>query len=369
MSGDRTGERWFRCGIVVVLVVGLLVPIVGYSVHETGTVQGVSGILQGADGQVGDSCTIFTVTIGDTVFYGNNEDYLLEGTYLWLVPAQEITTPYETLMIHGFVGVGFNYHNHPGDGVQGAMNDQGLCVDANGLPPLSMNPHPERDAFYPNILQAVMFECGTVSEVITWFQTHYCGTVWACQLHFADAAGDAVVVSVYDGEFNFTRINSAPFLVSTNFNLANHSNGGYPCTRYNTATLMLSSITSEEDLTVEACRDVLDAVHSEGTYGTKYSNIFDPVNRQVYLYQNHNYEELVTLDLDSELAQVHPGGIGVIQEDLGYYKEVRLSSLFTSLIIPPILVLGIGGATIISVVVIALVVWRLRKPPKARATS
>lgn len=364
MSGDRAGVGCFRFGIVVVLLVGLLVPIVGYSANETGTIRGVSGILLGADWQSGESCTIFTVAIGDTVFYGNNEDYLLEGTYLWLVPAQEISTPYETFMIHGFVGLGFNYHNHSGDGVQGAMNDQGLCVDANGLPPLSMNPHPERDDFYPNTLQAVLFECGTVSEVITWFQTHNCGTVWACQLHFADATGDAVVVSVYDGEFNFTRINGAHFLVSTNFNLANHSNGGYPCPRYNTATSMLSAITSEEDLTVEACRDVLDAVHSEGTYGTKYSNIFDPVNRQVYLYQNHNFEELVIIGLDSELAQVHPGGIGVIHEDLGYYREVRISSLFTPPSIPPILILGIGGATIISVIVIALVVWRIRKPTK-----
>ena len=164
---------------------------------------------------------------------------------------------------------------------------------------------------------------------------------------------------VYDGEFNFTRINGAHFLVSTNFNLANHSHGGYPCPRYTTATSMLSAMTSEEDLTVEACRDVLDAVHNEGTI---YSNIFDPVNRRIFLYQNHNYEDLVTLNLDTELALVHPGGIGVIQEDVGYYREVLISDLFAPPIIPHSLILGIGGAVIFGVVVITLVVWRNRKP-------
>jgi choloylglycine hydrolase len=309
MIGRGYGLPRVRFVVVVGLLVGLLVPIVGYSVNAVGARQVVQGILEVADGQVGDSCSIFTVTFGDTVLYGNNEDYLLEGTYLWVVPAQEITTPDDTFMAHGFIGLGFNYHDSPADGIQGAMNDQGLCVDANGLPRLSMNPHPERDPVFPNIyflnpdapkgiMQAVLFECGTVSEVITWFQTHDCGTVWVCQFHFADATGDAVVVSVYDGELNFTRINSEHFLVSTNFNLANHSNGHYPCTRYTTATNMLSAITSEEDLSVEACRDVLDAVHNSGT---KYSNIFDPVNRQIFLYQNHNYEDRVSLDLELAL--------------------------------------------------------------------
>ena len=127
---------------------------------------------------------------------------------------------------------------------------------------------------------------------------------------------------------------------------------------------MLAAIASEDDLTVEACRDVLDAVHQEGVYGTKYSNIFDPVNLQVYLFQNYNFDHMVTLDLDAELAQVHPGGIGVIQEELGYYREVKISTLFEIPTGPPLLmILGIGGAVIISVVVIALVVWRIRKQP------
>ncbi len=275
-------------------------------------------------------CTIFTVAIGDRVYFGNNEDYRLEGTYMWVMPSQEIVVPSGNVTTYGALGFGFKYNNDPADGyVQGGMNDQGLCADGNGLPVVSLNPHPERESPYIGIITQILFECSTVNETIEWFQTHNLGTVWSCQIHFADASGDAVVVSAgTDGEFAFTRKNDSRYLISTNFNLVNYQNGWYPCNRYNTATSMLNDITTKADLTVEACRDVLDAVHAEGEYATKYSNIFDPINLKLYLYQNRNYDELVSLNIADEISKVHPGDKGVIDENGLYYKETTISSLF-----------------------------------------
>jgi len=241
-----------------------------------------------------ESCTIFTVNISDTVFFGSNVDY-------------------DTVDGHA----------------QGGMNDQGLCVDVNGLPALSLNPHPERESPYIYPIEQTLFECANVSEVIHWFQTYNLGTVWSHQFHYTDASGDAVVVSVgLDGEPAFTRKNSSHYLVSTNFNLANYDNGYYPCSRYSTATNMLASITDEVDLTVDACKDVLDAVHQEGEYATKYSNIFDPVNLEIHLFHNHNFDKMVSLDLMEELGKVHPGGQNVLEEGGVYFKEVSIASLF-----------------------------------------
>lgn len=76
------------------------------------------------------------------------------------------------------------------------------------------------------------------------------------------------------------------------------------------------------------CRDILDEVHIVGEYTTKYSNIFDPVNLKIYLFLNHNFDKMVTLNLDDEIAQVHPGGEGVIEETSFFYKEVKISTLF-----------------------------------------
>ncbi|MFX1410072.1 MAG: hypothetical protein ACFFA6_06950 [Promethearchaeota archaeon] len=303
-----------------------------------------------------NSCTIFTVNISDTIYFGNNEDYRLTGTYMWLVPSQEITPLLLPFTIYGCVAFGFRYNNDPADGyAQGGMNDQGLCVDGNGLPALSLNPHPELQPIYTNPIEQTLFECANVSEVIHWYQTHYLGTVWAGQLHYADASGDAVVVSVgLDGEFAFTRKNSSHYLVSTNFNLANYANGYYPCSRYDTATSMLASITDEVDLTIGACRDILDAVHAEGEYATKYSNIFDPVNLEFHLFYNHNFDKMKSFDLIEELGKVHPGGLDVKEENGIYYKEVAISSLFSESAIPgyPLIILIASIAIITSIFVL-----------------
>ena len=322
--------------------------------------------------RITESCTIFTATIGDTVFFGNNEDYRLYGTYLWLIPSQEITTPEGTQEIYGTAFFGFDNNSDDADGYpQGGINIHGLCVDGNGLPEIPMTSHPERDRFYAPLLAAVLWECRTVEEVIAWFQTHYLGSVWSCQLPFADATGDAMVVSVgTDGEFAFTRIEDANYLVSTNFNLANNANGYYPCWRYETATNMLDDITVEQDLTMEACRDVLDAVHVGGTYATKYSNVFDLITRTIYVWEpeRRGFDEMVTLNLYAELAQVVLGAPGVTTEPrLGglLVKTTRIADLFDSPTPPPSVVLGIFtlvvGLVSVPVVVTSVAVIRRRR--------
>ncbi|MFX0090699.1 MAG: hypothetical protein ACFFBD_02960 [Candidatus Hodarchaeota archaeon] len=243
------------------------------------------------------SCTIISQAIGDTVLFGNNEDYLLFGTYMWFAPAQSGA--------YGAVYFGFNYNNHPADGyAQGGMNTKGLSCDGNGLPEAPLNPHPDRLPFSGPFMESVLKECATVNETKLWCETHNFGSAFSGQIHFADAYGDSVVVSAgSDQELAFTRKNNSNYLVSTNFNLANHNNGWYPCWRYNTADRMLKDIKNETDLTIEAFRDILDAVHQGGTYATKYSNIFDLKTREIYVYYNHDFTEFVKLNLIEELAK------------------------------------------------------------------
>ena len=58
-----------------------------------------------------------------------------------------------------------------------------------------------------------------------------------------------------------------------------------------------------EALSVEAMRDLLDAVHLDGSAHTLYSNVYDLKNKLVYLYYFANYDDPVVLDLDEELAR------------------------------------------------------------------
>ncbi len=289
--------------------------------------------------QENQSCTIFTVVIGDTIYFCNNEDYDLDGTYIWFIPSQEYETLLGTNQTYGVVYFGFDNNDHPGDGyVQGGMNDQGLCFDGNGLPLISMNPHPEREETHPyyHVNLEKLWICATVDEVINYYESHYFGDAMACQSHYADTMGNAVVVSVgTDGEFAYTRRGNSSFLISTNFNLANHSHGWYPCWRYTQAHFELTRLTDNKDTTIRSYRDVLDAVNFPVT---TYSNIFDPVNREIYIYNKHDFGTVVKLDLDEELSKVSPGMSGP-NTTLGYNiwsygglssKAIRISDLFDS---------------------------------------
>ncbi|MFX1411594.1 MAG: hypothetical protein ACFFA6_14675 [Promethearchaeota archaeon] len=263
-------------------------------------------------GKMPESCTIFTVAIGDKVFFGNNEDFFLSGMYIWFIPSQEIEIPNGSLQIHGTIFFGFDNNGyHPADGrVQGGMNDQGLCFDVNGLHDIIiLNQHPEREPIYTwaygsEFLQ-VMWECSTVNDTIDWFESHHPYTFIMWQIHFADATGDAVVISAgEDGELAYTRKGNSTHLISTNFNLANYSNEIYECDRYSTAKFYLEALDSEESLTVDYCRDILEAV---SVSQTSYSNIFDAVQHDIYVYYKHKYDRVMKLNLDEELANITTG--------------------------------------------------------------
>jgi hypothetical protein len=298
-------------------------------------------------GTIPKSCTIFTVAMGDKVFFGNNEDFLLDGTYMWFFPSQGLEIPNGTLLTHGSIFFGFdNNYNHPADGrVMGGMNDQGLCFDINGLSDIiELNLYPEREEIYSwalgNECLQVLWECSTVNDTIEWFESHHPYSYIAWQIHFADATGDAVVISGgEDGELVYTRKGNSTYLISTNFNVANFSSWPHECWRYDTAKLYLENLNSdEESLTVEYCRDILDAV---STSETSYSNIFDPVQNDIYVYHKHRFNKVVKLNLDEELANItigingEPTTLGnILEYCLGEgeitFKVIRIADLFQS---------------------------------------
>jgi hypothetical protein len=172
-------------------------------------------------------CSVITVSKGENVFFGGNDDYINPDSYYWVEPGDSSK--------FGVVWIGTP------DNPQQGVNEEGLAYDANGLPRVEVNPHKERipvPGGYHNYCMLIMHECSTVEEVIDWVNKHQRYPFMHDQLHFADKNGDAVIISAgKDGEIVFTRKKSGDgFLVSTNFNVADPSNGfGYPCWRYEKA--------------------------------------------------------------------------------------------------------------------------------------
>ncbi len=253
------------------------------------------------------ACTIFTVSHGDIVLFGNNEDYTNPKTHYWIIPAEE----------GKYGGVYFGFDDFI---PQGGVNEKGLSYDINALPKAPFNLHPELPKQDDWIVRVLMKKCGTVEEAIRMAKSYNWGDSLKWQIHLGDAGGDAVVISAGpDGELAFSRKPKGNgYLVSTNFNLANQKNAyDYPCPRYNTAEKMLDAIDSSEKLNVDYCRSILDAVHVEGaSINTLYSNVVDLKNGMIYLYHWHQWDEVVTLDIAEQLAKGSQRG--------------RISDLFSS---------------------------------------
>ncbi|MFX0151205.1 MAG: hypothetical protein ACFFAJ_10520 [Candidatus Hodarchaeota archaeon] len=265
-------------------------------------------------------CTIFSVSLGKKVFFGNNEDYRFkpETSFISFIPPQEIPnfrnlpSFNDTLTIYGNVVVGSILHQNDQTffSPQGGMNDQGLCFDANSIPKQTLNSN-NGDWNPMDAHSDILWYCKTVEDVIAWYETHPVKySPWNGQWNYVDASGAGVVVTATDGELVFIEKNTS-YLISTNFNLADPSSHyfDYPCWRFDKATDLLAEIGNEADLTVQACRDVLDATHFEPNLfddlHTMYSTIYDPIQKKIYLYFLYNFEEVVVFDIEEEYNKVN----------------------------------------------------------------
>ncbi|MFQ6125601.1 MAG: carcinine hydrolase/isopenicillin-N N-acyltransferase family protein [Candidatus Heimdallarchaeota archaeon] len=177
------------------------------------------------------SCTIFTIAIGDTVFFGNNEDYRQRELRIWYIPAQNISVIGGKRSIYGTVLIGF-LNEEKGElypNPCGGMNEHGLMFDINGLPSLTLIDNPNVSEFWTYqssvYIHTSLWDCKNVEEVIEWYKIHKWNATIGGQIHYGDASGNAVVLSVNPSthKWAFTR-KTGNFIVSTNFNLNNTGN-------------------------------------------------------------------------------------------------------------------------------------------------
>jgi len=292
-------------------------------------------------------CTVITISKGDSVFFGGNDDYINPDSYYWVEPGDSSK--------FGVIWIGTP------DNPQQGVNEKGLAYDANGLPRFDVNPHTERIPVageYHNYCMQIMHECSTVEEVITWVNNHQRYPYMHEQLHFADATGDAVIISAgIDGEMVFTR--KAPgdeFLVSTNFNVANPSNGyGYPCPRYEKAQEMLGQLIERNGLpSAKDLTNVMDAVHVEGASWTIETLVADLVNMKVYIYYFYQYDRPLILNVKNELSNPRePGSLSrLFPEDVQQEATLRYNSASANLRINK--VVGVSWPAIVFVSLILL---------------
>jgi hypothetical protein len=273
------------------------------------------------------ACTIFTVSNGDTVLFGGNEDNTEAfQVRIWFYPSANGK--------YGKILLGYKVYNNY-DNLLAGFNDQGLCIDMNAVPRTVLTRQREHSRpFFMQFLE----ECADIPQAQEWLATYDIPFLENDQAHIADKTGKAMIVSLdINGEVYMTN-KSGDYLISTNFNPARQDYPpGLPAPtfwRYDLASELFNTTTN---VTVETCETVLSGT----ALVPMYSYIFDLQNGLIYLYSHGDFERVAVLNVEEELAKgVHSYAI----ETLVSEQNGRLSqSLLSSMILSTLIILSVIG--------------------------
>ena len=174
------------------------------------------------------------------------------------------------------------------------MNEKGLFWDGLATPYLEVINSSDKPYFNGHIVDYILDTCETCDEALEVFDQYNLKIFENAQILIGDKYGDSFII-----EGDVIHRKTDYFQVATNFYLSQHPDPPYPCWRYNTALEMFEN-NPIEDLSVDFCASVLDAVHQEGAYPTLYSNVYDLKNGLIYLYYNHNFNNVKIFNLEDE---------------------------------------------------------------------
>jgi len=241
------------------------------------------------DGEIlgpGQGCSTVYATDGQQMLGGNNEDSGEPLTKVWFVPAEEGT----------FGMVFFGYGNYR---AQGGMNDQGLFFDflsvSKELPVLLEGKQPYTGTNF--IVYDAMARCATVACVVEMFEKYYDERHGRCSTSLATPPGSRPLSS---------RRQSSANAAATRWRqlLPVHDRAGE-------AEACLPAL-QDRQRDAGGFPGPVRGVHARRDGGgppgrrrspTVYTNVYDLANRMVYLYYFFDYEHVVVIDLEEELAK------------------------------------------------------------------
>jgi penicillin V acylase-like amidase (Ntn superfamily) len=302
------------------------------------------------------ACTIFSASNGDAVLVGNNEDWNHNNFSLVFYSADR----------QGFGHVAFVATENYWD-IRAGMNEHGVFIDSTWVPSSNVTIDPEKPFLYRNFFKEVLRTCSSVNDTIEFMSTYNIADTWDWQVLVADSFGESVViVAGPDGTVWYIRGNETYQLI-TNGNIACPELGqsSSSALRFYNAKQKLQEI--GDNLTIENARDVLDAAHSDYT---AFSSVYDLVNRNVYIYFNHDYTKEVVFNLDDELLRgghayeiyelfLEATALGITTSTATIPSTTTTTEELTDLSPIQIIVIGLSFALVISC--IALVVAALRR--------
>lgn len=232
------------------------------------------------------ACSMFVIKKNGKVMVGNNEDFWNQNSRMWFERGNKDE--------FGVAYVGFD-DLWP----QGAINDKGLVFDGFAMPHLEIKDFEGKDSpEHEDFLQFIMRTCSKVEEVKEIFLKWDLRGMETSMFYFVDKSGKQLIV-----EGDSLEIRNKSYDITSNFYPSQYDDLNDVTIKHYQKGREL--IESKQDTSVSFCASLLDSLHQETSWGggTLYSTLYDLNEGIIYLYFNHDFENVIKINVKDELAK------------------------------------------------------------------
>jgi len=237
-------------------------------------------------------CTIIYAFDGKTALAGNNEDYTNPFPIIWFQPAKDGK--------FGYMCFGFQSGWPRMEGLQweGAVNEKGLFYDYATTDEVKVPRDPSKPDSW-GLSGKMIMECSTVDEGIKLFSEYnFKDGVWKGHYLIGDRFGNSAII-----EPLAVIRKDRPYQIATNFLQSRTDPETSTDPRYRLASKLFEQ---SDTISLDLFRRILNDTHMEeynGSSTTLYSYIHDLARGDVYIYNFHNYDHGVKLNIHDELKK------------------------------------------------------------------
>ncbi|MBN2461952.1 MAG: tetratricopeptide repeat protein [Candidatus Cloacimonetes bacterium] len=229
-----------------------------------------------------EASIMFNYSRNEKTYVGINVDWGDPEAMVWFIPATDNN--------YGRVYFGFT-----DNAAQSGMNDQGLIYGRFATESLEITQSLGKPVYNDNLLDKIMAECATVKEALKLLENYNLEFFHDFQIMLVDKHANSAIV-----EGDIIHRKTGNYQIVTNFLISQYENEDrYPCYRYQIARAMLT----DQGLSLELMRKILAATHQEIEYPTQFSCIYDLLNGIIFLYNFHDFENTVRINLKEALLQ------------------------------------------------------------------
>ncbi|MGE3310832.1 MAG: hypothetical protein AB7O66_12750, partial [Limisphaerales bacterium] len=167
---------------------------------------------------------------------------------------------------------------------QGGMNTEGLAYDWVAGFKEQWDRDPALKQVRGNPAQRMLESCSNLDEAIRFFETHWEPSFAYARIFVGDRKGASAVIGARNGRLHVER-------------------SGQSCAFGYRGSVAQELLTHRPESSPTNAIAILRASKQEGQYATKYSNVFDLKNGEVFLYGPPHWGKPVRMNLAEELKR------------------------------------------------------------------